>query len=86
MDRCRAEHFAVGAFNLDNQETLLAIVRAAKAKHAPVLAELSDAEATTSWAQRPLGSARSTSTPTSATPTAPCSSDNCAITPTSTQS
>ena len=45
MDRCRAEHFAVGAFNVDNQETLLAIVRAAKAKHAPVLAELSDAEA-----------------------------------------
>jgi fructose-bisphosphate aldolase class II len=45
MERCRAEHFAVGAFNVDNQETLLAIVRAAKAKHAPVLAELGDAEA-----------------------------------------
>lgn len=29
MERARAEHFAVGAFNADNQETLLAIVRAA---------------------------------------------------------
>ena len=26
MDRCRAEHFAVGAFNVDNQETLLAML------------------------------------------------------------
>lgn len=46
MDRSRAEHFAVGAFNADNQETLLAIVRAAAARHAPVLVELSHAEAT----------------------------------------
>jgi fructose-bisphosphate aldolase, class II len=45
MARSRAEHFAVGAFNVDNQETLLAIVRAAKVKHAPVLVELSHAEA-----------------------------------------
>jgi fructose-bisphosphate aldolase class II len=45
MDRSRAGHFAVGAFNVDNQETLLAIVRAAAAKHAPVLVELSHAEA-----------------------------------------
>jgi fructose-bisphosphate aldolase, class II len=45
MARSRAEHFAVGAFNVDNQETLLAIARAAQAKHAPVLVELSDAEA-----------------------------------------
>jgi fructose-bisphosphate aldolase, class II len=45
MDRARAEHFAVGAFNADNQETLLAIVRAAQAKHAPVLVELSHSEA-----------------------------------------
>jgi fructose-bisphosphate aldolase, class II len=45
MERSRAEHFAVGAFNVDNQETLLAIVHAAKAKHAPVLVELSHAEA-----------------------------------------
>ena len=45
MARSRAEHFAVGAFNVDNQETLLAIARAAQAKHAPVLVEVSDAEA-----------------------------------------
>ncbi len=45
MERSRAEHFAVGAFNVDNQETLLAIARAADAKHAPVLVELSHAEA-----------------------------------------
>jgi fructose-bisphosphate aldolase class II len=45
MSRSRAERFAVGAFNVDNQETLLAIVRAANAKRAPVLAELSHAEA-----------------------------------------
>jgi fructose-bisphosphate aldolase, class II len=45
MARSRAEHFAVGAFNVDNNETLLAIARAAQAKHAPALVELSDAEA-----------------------------------------
>jgi fructose-bisphosphate aldolase class II len=45
MARSRAEQFAVGAFNVDNQETLLSIVRAAKAMSAPVLAELSHAEA-----------------------------------------
>jgi fructose-bisphosphate aldolase class II len=44
MRRSRAEHFAVGAFNVDNQETLLAIVRAAQAKRAPVLAEVSHGE------------------------------------------
>lgn len=43
MDRARAQHFAVGAFDVDNQETLLAIVRAPGAKHAPVLVELSHA-------------------------------------------
>jgi fructose-bisphosphate aldolase, class II len=45
MKRSRREHFAVGAFNVDNQETLLAIARAAGAKHAPVLVERSHAEA-----------------------------------------
>lgn len=45
MQRSRAEHFAVGAFNVDNQETLLAIVRAAQAAAAPVLVELSHGEA-----------------------------------------
>lgn len=44
MVRARAEHFALGAFNLDNQETLIAVVRAAKAKDAPVLVEVSQGE------------------------------------------
>lgn len=42
--RARAEHFALGAFNLDNQETLIAVARAASAKKAPVLVEVSQAE------------------------------------------
>ncbi len=42
--RTRDEHFAVGAFNIDNQETLVAIARAAKAKNAPVLVEVSQGE------------------------------------------
>jgi fructose-bisphosphate aldolase class II len=46
MARSRGEHFAVGAFNVDNQETLLAIVRAARAKNSPVLAEVSHDEVT----------------------------------------
>lgn len=44
MARARAEQFALGAFNLDNQETLIAVVRAAKAKNAPVLVEVSQGE------------------------------------------
>lgn len=44
MARARSEKFAVGAFNLDNQETLIAVVRAAKAKNSPVLVELSKGE------------------------------------------
>lgn len=44
MIRSRAEHFAVGAFNLDNQETLVAVCRAAKAKNAPVMVEVSKGE------------------------------------------
>jgi fructose-bisphosphate aldolase, class II len=44
MRRSREEHFAVGAFNVDNQETLLAIARAAQAKDAPVLVEVSHGE------------------------------------------
>jgi fructose-bisphosphate aldolase class II len=43
--RARAEHFALGAFNLDNQESLVAVVRAALAKKAPVLVEVSKGEA-----------------------------------------
>jgi fructose-bisphosphate aldolase class II len=44
MDRSRAERFAVGAFNVDNQETLLAIARAAQVKASPVLVEVSQGE------------------------------------------
>ncbi len=44
MQRARNEHFALGAFNLDNQETLIAVARAAKAKQAPVLVEVSKSE------------------------------------------
>lgn len=45
MARARAEHFAFGAFNLDNQETLIAVSRAAAIKKAPVLVQLSQGEA-----------------------------------------
>lgn len=44
MERARKEGFAVGAFNLDNQETLIAVCRAAKELHAPVLVEVSAGE------------------------------------------
>lgn len=44
MQRARRQHFAVGAFNIDNQETLIAVARAAAKLHAPVLVEASDSE------------------------------------------
>lgn len=44
MSRARTEHFSLGAFNLDNQETLIAVARAAAAKKAPVLVEISQGE------------------------------------------
>lgn len=44
FDRARKGHYALGAFNLDNQETLKAVVLAAKAKNAPVLVEVSKSE------------------------------------------
>lgn len=42
--RARDNHYALGAFNIDNQETLVAIARAAKAKNAPCLVEVSHGE------------------------------------------
>jgi fructose-bisphosphate aldolase class II len=42
--RARAQRFAVGAFNIDNQETLIAIARAAKKLNSPVLVEVSQGE------------------------------------------
>lgn len=46
MAKARAEGFAVGAFNLDNQDILKAVVRAAVAKQSPVLVEVSHGEVT----------------------------------------
>lgn len=44
MERARKGHYALGAFNLDNQETLIAVARAAAKKNAPVMVEVSDGE------------------------------------------
>jgi fructose-bisphosphate aldolase class II len=44
MQRAREQQFALGAFNLDNQETLIAVARAAKAKNAPLMVEVSQGE------------------------------------------
>jgi fructose-bisphosphate aldolase class II len=44
MQRSKQQKFAVGAFNIDNQETLIAVARAAQAKNAPVMVEVSHGE------------------------------------------
>jgi len=44
MQRARQQHFAIGAFNIDNQETLIAVARAAQKLNAPVMVEVSDGE------------------------------------------
>src|SRR5476651_1052524 len=44
MAQARAEHWAFGAFNLDDQATLRAVVQAAAKKQAPVLVEVSQGE------------------------------------------
>lgn len=44
MQRTRQQHFAVGAFNIDNQETLQAICQAAQKLNSPVMVEVSVAE------------------------------------------
>lgn len=44
MQRSRQQKFAVGAFNIDNQETLIAVARAAQKLNSPVLVEVSDGE------------------------------------------
>lgn len=46
MQRTRKQGFAVGAFNIDNQETLIAVARAAQKLQSPVLVEVSDGEVT----------------------------------------
>lgn len=44
MHRARQTKFAVGAFNIDNQETLIAIAKAAHKFQAPVMVEVSQGE------------------------------------------
>lgn len=44
MQRARDEHFAFGAFNLDDEATLRAVSLAASGKNAPVLVEVSQGE------------------------------------------
>jgi len=44
MQRAREQHYALGAFNLDNQDILKAVIQAAKHKNAPVLVEVSQGE------------------------------------------
>ncbi|HEY0964912.1 MAG TPA: class II fructose-bisphosphate aldolase [Candidatus Saccharimonadales bacterium] len=44
MQRTRSAGFAVGAFNIDNQETLIAVARAAQKLNSPVLVEVSEGE------------------------------------------
>ncbi len=44
MTQARAEHWAFGAFNLDDEATLKAVSQAAAAKHAPLLVEVSQGE------------------------------------------
>ncbi len=44
MTQARDEHWAFGAFNLDDEATLKAVVMAAKACNAPVLVEVSQGE------------------------------------------
>jgi fructose-bisphosphate aldolase, class II len=44
MQRSRSQGFAVGAFNVDNQDTMIAIARAAQALNSPVLIEITTDE------------------------------------------
>ena len=44
MQRTRQQKFAVGAFNIDYQETLIAVAQAAQKLNSPVLVEVSDGE------------------------------------------
>ncbi len=46
MQRARSEHFAVGAFNVDDQATLIAICQTAQRYQSPVLVEASHGEVT----------------------------------------
>jgi len=44
MQRSRQQHFAVGAFNIDNQDTIIAVMEAAQATNSPILVEVTHDE------------------------------------------
>lgn len=44
MQRSRAQGFAVGAFNIDNQDTIIAVCRAAQKLNSPILVEVTTDE------------------------------------------
>ncbi|MDB5167327.1 MAG: ketose-bisphosphate aldolase [Candidatus Saccharibacteria bacterium] len=44
MQRSRAQGFAVGAFNIDNQDTIVAVARAAQKLNSPILVEVTHDE------------------------------------------
>lgn len=44
MQRSRQQHFAVGAFNIDNQDTIIAVARAAQKLNSPILVEVTQDE------------------------------------------
>ncbi|MEO6109858.1 MAG: class II fructose-bisphosphate aldolase [Candidatus Saccharimonadales bacterium] len=44
MQRSRQQHFAVGAFNIDNQDTIIAVAAAAQKLNSPILVEVTHDE------------------------------------------
>ena len=44
MQRSRQQHFAVGAFNIDNQDTIIAVARAAQKLNSPIMVEVTHDE------------------------------------------
>lgn len=44
MQRSRQQHFAVGAFNIDNQDTIIAVARAAQKLNSPIMVEVTQDE------------------------------------------
>jgi len=44
MQRSRQQHFAVGAFNIDNQDTIIAVAKAAQKLNSPILVEVTQDE------------------------------------------
>src|SRR5574344_226926 len=44
LRRSREQKFSIGAFNMDNQDVLISIARAAKATNSPVLVEVANDE------------------------------------------